>query len=486
MVKSPHQKLALRTLHDAFEHPLNSQTCAIMILGSLFAIEGHWDDLLLSRVMAFLTAPRTVESVAEWTRCLECKHEFPAQLGFFARHLHLKAENEWALVANQYPTFIVHKIMHSIANAIQGARKGPDNRSVVIRRRLERSTTGHKPRPWPQDCRQLLPYGGRDSCRGFCVWLSTDMKDGLQCAWFDLAVEMILECGHEVTPFFATSDCLARTLPEFLTVKYEKWITTPRLPAESRIPNYDDASDQWHDAFEPLCNAARFLQSFRTATDHAELAEFVRRSVGHNLPRAAIVALQWVTAIRKNLQQPPTKMQEIVLSSSWPQFLWLSSYLSDNFDAACTLLAGALASDIAKAVAIFPRLDGWPRGAAFCTLLELCRSKRCAAPACGRTFAAAGTKFQYCAGCGRTPYCSERCQRAAWRHGTLAHRDVCARLAMFDEATNLPRRFSELWIRGEQPVSSTCDAELDHAASAIAAHFRELHAAKFRLLSAYH
>jgi hypothetical protein len=293
-------------------------------------------------------------------------------------------------------------------------------------------------------------------------------------------------CGHEVTPFFATSDNVARALPEFLTAQYGKGIKARRFPAEGcKYSHNGDNPGRCHSTFKRLYHAARFVETFRTAADHAELAEFARRSVGRDLPQATIAVLQWVTAVRNAHQQPLEEMQEAVLSFSWDQFLWLASYLHETFDAARPLLASAHTSDIVNAAARFSGTHKNPRGAAFYALLYLCQSKRCAAPACRRTFAAAGTKFRYCAGCGRTPYCSKRCQRAAWRHGTLAHRDVCAQLAMFDEATNLPRRFSELWIRGEQPISSTCDPELDHAASAIAAHFRELHAAKFRFLSAY-
>jgi hypothetical protein len=135
-----------------------------MIGGSLGVVDGHWDDLLKDRVLAFLTAPRTAESITEWSRRVECRHEPHAELGLFARHLHVLIINKYKLTKNQYRTNLVCELMRHMGHVLTEARRGCDTRSVVTRRRTESGTTGYEPQLWPQDCRQLLPYGGRDSC----------------------------------------------------------------------------------------------------------------------------------------------------------------------------------------------------------------------------------------------------------------------------------------------------------------------------------
>lgn len=65
---------------------------------------------------------------------------------------------------------------------------------------------------------------------------------------------------------------------------------------------------------------------------------------------------------------------------------------------------------------------------AMIALLALPNVQRCWAPGCLQTYAGTCRKFAVCAACLHVPYCSQKCQRGAWRHTKLPHRDVCAQM----------------------------------------------------------
>jgi hypothetical protein len=53
-------------------------------------------------------------------------------------------------------------------------------------------------------------------------------------------------------------------------------------------------------------------------------------------------------------------------------------------------------------------------------------SQRCYGPGCIATYADRSKTFKRCSGCRVATYCSRKCQKAAWRHPTAAHREVCS------------------------------------------------------------
>jgi hypothetical protein len=66
---------------------------------------------------------------------------------------------------------------------------------------------------------------------------------------------------------------------------------------------------------------------------------------------------------------------------------------------------------------------------------------RCWSPDCLKTWAGVGRLFQICTGCKMAGYCSRTCQRSAWRHAKVPHRDVCSALWTL----------RVLYIRAQQP-----------------------------------
>jgi hypothetical protein len=63
--------------------------------------------------------------------------------------------------------------------------------------------------------------------------------------------------------------------------------------------------------------------------------------------------------------------------------------------------------------------------------------QRCTAPGCTRT--RADGRLHRCAQCKRVPYCSRRCQKAAWAQA-IAHRDICKSIGVLCDAYKIPER----------------------------------------------
>ncbi|KAK0204116.1 hypothetical protein DFS33DRAFT_861530 [Desarmillaria ectypa] len=69
-----------------------------------------------------------------------------------------------------------------------------------------------------------------------------------------------------------------------------------------------------------------------------------------------------------------------------------------------------------------------PYASTAAALKSLLDMDKCGLYGCPQTFTLQGKRFQYCGGCGKIPYCSQTCQRRAWRHPGAPHKAVCATL----------------------------------------------------------
>ncbi|KAK0452795.1 uncharacterized protein EV420DRAFT_1482094 [Desarmillaria tabescens] len=75
-------------------------------------------------------------------------------------------------------------------------------------------------------------------------------------------------------------------------------------------------------------------------------------------------------------------------------------------------------------------------------VIRVSNSDRCQSPGCSETFTSLGRRFQGCGGCKRVSYCSEVCQRHAWKLPEAPHRMVCSALATFADKLQLPASIS--------------------------------------------
>ncbi|KAG7446903.1 uncharacterized protein BT62DRAFT_93161 [Guyanagaster necrorhizus] len=83
-------------------------------------------------------------------------------------------------------------------------------------------------------------------------------------------------------------------------------------------------------------------------------------------------------------------------------------------------------SESRRIAAAVTNLDPYASTAAI--LKSLLEMDKCGLYGCSQTFTLQGRRFPYCAGCGKIPYCSQACQRRAWKHPGVPHKAVCATL----------------------------------------------------------
>lgn len=90
------------------------------------------------------------------------------------------------------------------------------------------------------------------------------------------------------------------------------------------------------------------------------------------------------------------------------------------------------------------------------------RSEQCCAPDCTETWSSADRKFRFCTGCGRASYCSNKCQKSAWKHADLPHKQVCRLLSSMVKAEIIPFNAS---LDDDDPYFSKCKKRLEDDSS---------------------
>jgi hypothetical protein len=296
-------------------------------------------------------------------------------------------------------------------------------------------------------------------------------------------------CGHEVTPYVVTSDILVRLLHEFLIGEYHKWIRAAPEPRgkqsegpHSSVRLGSQIHHRKHEiALETLLTGAHFVDALQGSADQTELANC--GGFAREIATTMIGMLAWMTDLRRWALRPrPAQDHQDTLTFARSAFHSFAAYMYANHEEAREDMIGTVESVIDSAAG-YRALRADPLMESFWELLDLSRSRRCAAPTCTITFAGAGRKFKFCSGCGRMPYCSAVCQRAGWCHADLPHRDICGAIAALNESTGLPRRLSEdnVWDLDDTTERYSEEVRL---ASMIKHHIHAVHAAKLELLSA--
>ncbi|EPT03311.1 hypothetical protein FOMPIDRAFT_89044 [Fomitopsis schrenkii] len=109
-----------------------------------------------------------------------------------------------------------------------------------------------------------------------------------------------------------------------------------------------------------------------------------------------------------------------------------------------------------------------PIQSALGSFLLVARAQYCFSPECQQTFVDAGRPFARCAGCEVLRYCSRECQRQAWKHPTLPHKSVCAKLRALRGRAGLMR--DQNWGSADGPgrrvFADACSADEELAAFA--------------------
>ncbi|SJL01273.1 uncharacterized protein ARMOST_04591 [Armillaria ostoyae] len=93
---------------------------------------------------------------------------------------------------------------------------------------------------------------------------------------------------------------------------------------------------------------------------------------------------------------------------------------------------------------------------AYTAIRQVTLSDRCHAPGCLETFTSTGRKFQNCSGCKRVSYCSEKCQKRAWKLGEAPHKIICPLVKEFSDRIRLQFKFADGEVLPPDVVEGMC------------------------------
>ncbi len=93
---------------------------------------------------------------------------------------------------------------------------------------------------------------------------------------------------------------------------------------------------------------------------------------------------------------------------------------------------------------------------AYTAIRQVTLSDRCHAPGCLETFTSTGRKFQNCSGCKRVSYCSEKCQKRAWKLGEAPHKIICPLVKEFSDRIKLQFKFADGEVLPPDVVEGMC------------------------------
>lgn len=266
-----------------------------------------------------------------------------------------------------------------------------------IARRARRHAIEGRSSSWPSCQEDILPYGIEISISALCAW-SEFLPEYSHLRFIQVLYASLLE-------------------PVFPSILMQTIIPHAFIPSATRHVKYCKVRLEHGDMRQPLVEATLSFLLFgyvvREALmlDDRQILAAIGRST--HMRSFADVCAQSATLLREMLlvvEPSHRAMNEFGMSTA---------EAADFLDAAATRFA-ALSASREATVTPHHALQQYSRICA--------RGVICALPGCGRTYFATGARLLRCGGCRVTYYCSADCQRAAWRHGELPHKEVCGTL----------------------------------------------------------
>jgi hypothetical protein len=249
---------------------------------------------------------------------------------------------------------------------------------------------------WPTQLDHILPYGAEGTIRGLLRWLEIQPKALLSVALLQAATGILEHTTPLTLPYFITSTNLMRCG------------VFPVL-AEVRALSMD-----YHDSVTVLCHCANVMFSILDPCDTVQRAEML---ANEDKIRLVVTFDQAIETLSKEVRKRGLRGRFDV-ETAFKRFT----------NIVCILTIDRLPRLKRLSLFVFPKngipLPEWSIWMPLVNVLRL--EERCNAPDCKLVLAGEKTPCQYCGGCRRVMYCSRRCQKAAWAHPHVPHRNVCA------------------------------------------------------------
>ncbi|KAJ7135392.1 hypothetical protein C8R43DRAFT_616254 [Mycena crocata] len=429
-VRGINGEAAIDLFVTSLEDIRNPKHCPACLTGCILtffhnANSAHvWDNVsalrqnhhtFLDRCIAFLTLERTLDELNDvcekWIGC-ECDlsdrlirqlHDLPPRadqpnLDTVMRHV---VSAVHAVLQPVKEKGGVHKVAH---NAEKAAKQG---KNVL----------------WPKKTSDLLPYGPESSTRAMGYWIER-RPDPL---WIGLLGSIVEICKRTMIPTLIISPYIP-----------EKSIGMIEVPVMVHIMLDHSSKTQATPAscLADIKRCAVFFLQLQTFCDKHELLKFFSGQEEF-IMRAADTTLKAVRKIGRDVKpyNPDTDAEVSYIESVFVTLAaTLHCHLELPFDSK-KYLPAILATSLN---ALKGEKD--PSVMAFQAFHQLAVYERCCSPGCTETFASLGRKFSFCSGCSRVPFCSKQCLTTAWKHPTIAHKDICKKMKLVSVATKLPTK----------------------------------------------
>ncbi|TFY56390.1 hypothetical protein EVJ58_g7677 [Rhodofomes roseus] len=467
---------------SCMKDPVRPKGCARLLCGCLHVLDGqsevtrfallerynmpNYEDYeyirrtyseYLSACAAFLSLPLSAQDEEELNASLRtctCFRRDERNPGELLLWLHtFETAHEFAL-----DDFIQALIRH-LAGILNNAVKTKTVPGVAALRGLKRYRKKYAANPpWPVDKSQLIPHGIEQSMKGYAEafrWCPLDrFHDGL------LLVDKLLAiCGRSVIAH------LLQFLPEF-PIRITGLSNALCQECEATRGTTVDfgVERSWMCTLVIIVDFCRTLLTLGETTS-TDISLFVRVAAPYKGTNRSIGLLFVCDTILNHLpliRESTTLFTEFYFNEFAMTFARFGaifySYNSPEdttvYHDAILLLHEELADDYEDS-----------SKAAWEGFVWISAIRRCCAPECPETFVTAQRTFARCAGCGVPRYCSRECQKLAWKHAVFPHKDVCTKLRVLKERTNLPKD-RVLTQNEHMPFIDACNADDELAALA--------------------
>jgi hypothetical protein len=272
-----------------------------------------------------------------------------------------------------------------------------------------------KRRAWPKSMAHLLPHGPEDTIRGITNWFNIDLGP-IEPRPMLQSLHFILRMTH------------SHTLPHVLTSRGFFDGPSGLFRLLSRPSNAFDSPEKFGS------DKAQMIYALGTSILTACVALLTD------------VAVTWSTAIqRRTFLTSQVSSLVVYAEQAWVR-AWISTKASPDFESLqqMRLEVNKFTTFATRLVSEFPESKTalmWPPfkaeldrlGAEECSpwmelmqrLVCLQQDDSCASPECRRVDVTSLRDLAYCGGCRLVLYCSRLCQKTAWTHPQVPHREVC-------------------------------------------------------------
>jgi hypothetical protein len=360
-------------------------------------------------ILRWLTAPRSLSELSALIRrpCA-CSHEERSG------SIHEEGVDVFRSSGRPRPfNFLFEIFLDIIGPALIGAWRGECTfmRPRQLLREMQRA--------WPSTYSDILPRGPEQTVRGLLYWLKADWEVAFDTRLVLLAIRSIAHFTYSLTlPYIVTSR----------TFIYDGFIR-PVEAACAKLQSYRRG----------IPHTAAHSQAITLLTTDLNILSEIGYTVADRPQRdemTTFCAQQLLVTCNHGFEAlyplDPTDAPKL---QPWQSYLALGVLVFQSFPELDTSCLAPTFVDMLKRPS---RSGPWSLLQEVFGRLEI--EYRCASPDCTRTLYFGDSHFQRCNGCRRVLYCSRACQKHAWTHAAVPHRQICSLIRHVCFVYKIPRK----------------------------------------------